>query len=201
MKRTVIETMVLLVVGISVAAAANGLRRQPLSWTRNHFDMGRGRVVGVAEGSEKPAGGDASSQSAGTGDVAANTVAPDAHLDSPYQQVSVAEAFAIFNDPNTSMGVNLFVDARNEDTYRDGHIPGALQVDHYYLDDYVDILLEHAEVAEKIVVYCNGGECTDSILMCTDLVDLGIPIDNIYLFAAGWTGWTAANHPVARGDE
>ena len=107
----------------------------------------------------------------------------------------------MFDDPNTEMGLNVFVDARNDEAYEDGHIPGAIQADHYWIEDFIDNILLHAQVAEKLIVYCNGGNCEDSILVCSDLLDAGVSYDKIYLFAGGWEAWTAANMPVATGPE
>ncbi len=123
------------------------------------------------------------------------------HIDSPYTIVSVNEAAEVFRDPNTALGVNVFVDARGDGPFAEGHIPGAVQCDHYNLDLYVDNVLDYAQGADKVIVYCNGGDCIDSMSVCTDLEDAGVSIDNIYLFAGGWKAWLAAKLPVATGSQ
>jgi rhodanese-related sulfurtransferase len=116
-----------------------------------------------------------------------------------FQTVSVAQAIEFFNDPMAEIKVYLFVDARDDKHYGEGHIPGAIQADHYQLDLYLDNLIQYAEAAEKIIVYCNGGDCEDSIYMCQDLEGMGISHDIIYLFVGGWEAWTKNDMPIETG--
>ncbi len=118
-----------------------------------------------------------------------------------YQTMLFEEVVEIFNDPATQMGANVFIDARNDELYEEGHIPGALQADHYRLEDYIENVLAYAESADRIIVYCNGGDCEDSIYMCTDLVELDVPYDRIYLYVGGWKEWESNGQPVATGRE
>jgi rhodanese-related sulfurtransferase len=121
------------------------------------------------------------------------------HPDHPYQGIKFAEVVDALNDPATEMGLNVFVDARNPQLYAEGHIPGALRCDPYESGASIDAVLEVALAADKVIVYCGGGECEDSIFMCRDLVDAGVEFDVIYLFAGGWTEWTDNGQPVEEG--
>ena len=111
------------------------------------------------------------------------------------------EVVAIFNEENTQLGVNVFIDARADTAFEEGHIPGAVQCDHYQLEDYMEAVLDVVYDAEKIIVYCNGGECEDSIFVCADLIDFDVSYDSIYLFAGGWKEWSGNGMPIAKGRE
>ena len=116
-----------------------------------------------------------------------------------FRTVAFTDVVAILDDPNTAAGVNLIVDARNDDSYEEGHIPGAVQADHYLIEKYIDNVMLYAEFAEKVVVYCNGGDCEDSGLVCNDLMDAGVAWDKLYLYEGGWKEWTANDMPVVAG--
>lgn len=116
-----------------------------------------------------------------------------------FQTVTLEQAVEIHNDPMAEIKVYLFVDARDDKHYEAGHISGAIQADHYQLDLYLDNLMQYAEAAEKIIVYCNGGNCEDSIYMCQDLEGMGIAKKKIYLFDGGWEAWTKNNMPIETG--
>ena len=211
LKRTALEAIALAMVGLVVALTANGVRAKgSIKFGRDYFDAGlekanrareaaltaqhksEGVIPERAEAMERAGSNDAA------GDVAAVS---DDHPEHGYQVASLNEVVAMFDDPNTEMGLYVFVDARNDEAYEEGHIPGAIQADHYRIEDFIDNILLHAEAAEKLIVYCNGGNCEDSILVCSDLLDAGVSYDMIYLFTDGWKAWTAANMPVATGPE
>lgn len=199
-QKTVVEVLVLGAIGIAVALTANGVRGSSgLKLNKNYFYKGEVRKKTQPEKQAVETTGAQPSAPSVQRSVLPLKQAATKHLDHRFQEVSFAEAVAIFEDPNTELGVNIFVDARNDAAYEEGHIPGALQVDHYRLEDYIDNILDYAQGAEKIVVYCNGGNCEDSILVCADLEEFEVEYESIYLFAGGWKAWTGGNMPVATG--
>lgn len=123
------------------------------------------------------------------------------HIQHDYQSITLKEVIEVFNDPLTSKGLNVFVDARNDQHFEEGHIPGAVQFDPYEVEQYLDGAMEKANAAEKVIVYCNGGDCEDSIYASRELLTAGVPYESIYLFEGGWKEWTAANQPVSQGRE
>lgn len=135
------------------------------------------------------------------------TVAPvedvEAHTDHEYQKIKTEGVAELLDDPNTEMGLNLILDARDADHFEEGHIPGAIHLNYYELENVMDeILQERLAAAEKIVVYCNGGQCSDSIYMCRDLIgEYDVDYDHVYLYGGGWKAWTAKGQPVATGPE
>ena len=194
-KKTVLEVLVLVVVGAGVALAVNSTKgSRGLKLTKNYFAK-----VAVPKRPSQTAR--AVTKTGPKPEAATKQSDEPKHLDHEYQDVSFADAVAIFEDSNTELGVNIFIDARNDAAYEEGHIPGAIQADHYRLEDYIDNVLAFAEGAEKILVYCNGGNCEDSILVCGDLIEFDIAYENIFLFSGGWKAWTGGNMPVATGRE
>jgi len=127
--------------------------------------------------------------------------AASAHRRHPYQSMTFEQVAEVFNDPDTERGAHLFVDARNDSGYIEGHIPGALQCDHYRLAEYLDGVLGRAGQAEKVIVYCSGGACEDSIFVSCDLIELDVPYESIYVFEGGWCEWVAHDMPVETGRE
>jgi rhodanese-related sulfurtransferase len=123
---------------------------------------------------------------------------PAAH---PFPEVSLKEAVSIFEHEHTADGLYVFVDARADEPYEAGHIPGAVQCDYYRIDYYFPDLLTKAAGAEKLVVYCNGGDCEDSLYVCGELLKADIPKAHILLFKGGWQEWKKANLPIATGRE
>lgn len=123
------------------------------------------------------------------------------HFEHPYNDITMQEIADLLDDPAATSGAVVIVDARDDEHYEAGHIPGALQCDHYRIKLYLDPVLERAMGAEKVIVYCNGGDCEDSLFVCNDLVEAGVPMRAIYLYAGGWKEWSKGEAPIATGRE
>lgn len=113
--------------------------------------------------------------------------------------VSHAQAAEFFRDPGLAEGRIVFIDARDDAHYAAGHIPGALPFDHYRMEKYVAEAVGAGAVAERIVVYCNGGECEDSALVAGDLLALGVTAGKVYVYAGGIAEWRSHGMPVETG--
>ena len=201
LKTTVLEVVILGAVALVVGFTANGVRaaRKRLDFTKNHFDRGLEKALAAKTAAlVQP---DEPGPSLRSGPASPVNTDADAHAEHGYQTISFAEVAEVFRDPNTATGANAFIDARSEETYADGHIPDAIQADHYRIDEYIDKILLYTQGAEKVIVYCNGGDCEDSILMCGDLLDAGLPYDAIFLFAGGWTEWIENDMPTETGPD
>lgn len=128
-----------------------------------------------------------------------------AHLDHPYQDITFEEVAALVDDPLTQAGLNVFIDARNEQRFSEGRIPGAMLCNPYrvarYIDQEIDGLpmIDHILNAEKVVVYCGGGACEDSIFMARELLELDVAYDAIYIYAGGWSDWVARGGRIEKG--
>lgn len=123
------------------------------------------------------------------------------HLEHPYKEISLDEVLAVMKDPQTARGLNVFVDARKEDDFAEGHIPGAVRCFPYEVEKCINKVLDRTNGADKVIVYCGGGDCEDSIFMCRELVNAGVPSEAIHLYAGGWKEWSARNEPVQSGAE
>jgi rhodanese-related sulfurtransferase len=118
-----------------------------------------------------------------------------------FHVVDLERAVEMFQDLRTENGTYVFVDARADEPYTAGHIPGAVQCDYYRIDYYFPDVMQVAANAEKIVVYCNGGDCEDSLYVCGELLKADIPRAHILLFKGGWQEWTKGGMPVETGRE
>jgi len=207
-------------VAIVIALTFNVARSKGLTLTRSYFDAGESTSRNMNNRADT-LGGDDSSPAHTPGaatmdgridepsDVAAvSQVAIEEDLsdegvyavgDHGFYEVTFSQAARLFRDPATQTGGFLFVDARDDDSFDAGHIPGALQIDHYFLEQYLPDVLPAAFSAEKVIVYCNGGKCEDSILVCNDLLDEGVEWENLLLFKGGWKAWTANDMSVEKG--
>lgn len=121
------------------------------------------------------------------------------HLQHDYQEINFGELVKVFQNPATAQGLNLFVDARKPDLYEEGHIPGAVQCDPYEPNDALEDVVARASGVERVIVYCGGGDCEDSIFMCRELVKAGLPYDSIFLYPGGWKEWSANQMPAQAG--
>ncbi len=185
-KKTLAEFVIVGAIGVGLGFCVNGLRASDsIVLNRNYFDKGSGGVVTDAAASTQP-------------EDASESLKPS-HPKHKFQTITFKEVLEAFNDAATGDGAYVFVDARDDSLYIEGHIPGALQCDHYRLDEYIDPVLDAAEMAEKIIVYCNGGDCEDSIYMCQDLKAFDISSKRLFLYEGGWNEWESKGQPVATG--
>ena len=93
----------------------------------------------------------------------------------------------------------LLIDARDDQHYEAGHIPGAWQFAHYHPDQYLPSILPACMGAQKVVVYCNGGACEDSEFAAIMLRDAGVPGDNLFVYAGGISEWMTTGQAVETG--
>jgi 3-mercaptopyruvate sulfurtransferase SseA len=117
---------------------------------------------------------------------------------SVFQEASLADVLGLFENDQAA-GAHVFVDARADEAYEAGHIPGAVQCDYYRLESYLPEVLTRVGAAEKIIVYCNGGDCEDSLQVCGELLRADVPKARILVFRGGWEAWDAAELPVETG--
>ena len=93
----------------------------------------------------------------------------------------------------------ILVDVREKDEWRQGHVPGALNLPPAEAAARVPELADALASAEAVVVYCHGVECSDAIGVAERLLEV-IP-EPVYVFEAGLKGWIDAGHPVNEGME
>lgn len=107
----------------------------------------------------------------------------------PQEIDSVARAKEI-----SDKGDVLFVDARSQDNYEDGHIPQAISLPVGQFDERIESLLNRYSSDQPIVTYCSGRTCEDSHDLAQFLSDAGFT--NVRIFIDGFPGWEAEGYPV-----
>ena len=188
-KRVFQEALLVAVIGAAFAFGANLISPRGLALTRNYFPADINRPVPAAR------------------DVA-NTNPPassPAQLlaarlkEQGLQGVDGRQAAQLFHDPRFQQGSIAFIDARDEQHYREGHIPGACEFDPYHPEKYLATVLPVCQAAEQIVLYCNGGDCDDSESAAITLRDVGIANRKLFVYLGGITEWTTNGLPVETG--
>ncbi len=107
----------------------------------------------------------------------------------PEEIDTVARAGEIFDK-----GDVLFVDARSQDNYEDGHIPGAISLPVGQFDERIESFLNRYSSDQPVVTYCSGRTCEDSHDLAQFLSDAGFT--NVRIFIDGFPGWKAEGYPV-----
>jgi rhodanese-related sulfurtransferase len=105
-----------------------------------------------------------------------------------------------FEDPRYKQGFILFIDARDEDKYRAGHIPGAWQFDYYHPERQLATVFPLVQLAHEVLIYCQGGECEDSRLVALFFRENGVPADKLHVYAGGFKEWSGNALPVETGE-
>ena len=102
---------------------------------------------------------------------------------------SVAWAKSIFDK-----GDALFVDARSQNDYDNGHVPGAVSLPVGQFETGIELFLNRYPPEQPIVTYCTGRTCEDSHDLAQALSDVGFT--NVRIFIDGFPGWEAEGHPI-----
>jgi rhodanese-related sulfurtransferase len=191
-KAVLLEALLVAVLGLALALAANAISSRGLRLSRNYFP-----------GGERPSPVNPGSNSVAT---VSNGV-PANPLDAVRQRleqhglqlVRSNEVLALFRDPRYEPGLILFVDARDDEHYNAGHIPGAWQFHHYHPEKYLPDVLPVCLLAQQVVVYCGGGDCTDSEFAAIALRDAGVPREKLFVYAGGYNEWSKLDVQVESG--
>ena len=96
--------------------------------------------------------------------------------------VSYSQVLRLLEDKDV-----LFIDARNDDEWNEGHIPGAI---HIFPEDFQKHIPEIISLPrdKRIVAYCSGGpECPLSHEICEQLANFGFK--RLFIYFGGWTEW------------
>ncbi len=91
-------------------------------------------------------------------------------------------------------GTALFVDARAQELYEEGHIKGAVSLPVGQFDLFIDKFMEEYPTDTAIVTYCSGRECNDSHRLAQYLFEMGYT--RIKVLIDGYPGWEAEGYPI-----
>jgi TolB-like protein/class 3 adenylate cyclase/rhodanese-related sulfurtransferase len=87
-----------------------------------------------------------------------------------------------------------FVDVRPGGRWRDGHIPGAINIS-IKDDEFTEAALSQVVAKDQeVVIYCMGPRCLLSSRACSAAVGWGY--DKVYYLREGLPGWKAADYPI-----
>ena len=193
--RVLFETLLVAGVGITFGFAANWLSPRGLALERNYFPTGTNNLVqpSVIVASPHAVSGTNSAAPSLEKMLAAQMKQKGLQL------MSGAQAVQFFHQSQSNRGI-IFVDARDNSEFREGHIPGAYEFNPYRPEDYFPTVMPVCQAAGQIVVYCNGGDCDDSETAALLLREVGIPNNKIFVYAGGFTEWTNNGLPVEIGN-
>lgn len=193
LRSLLLEAAVVGVAGLGLGLLANQLSPRGLVLTRDYFgSTTSGTPTGAAAAGPSPTG---PSQTASD----ARGPAPGLNRDG-FRTVKLDEALRWQADPRRARGLILFLDARGDRPFRDGHIPGATQFDPFYPEKRLAEVLAACSLADQVVIYCNGGDCTDSNLAARLLREVGVPVERLAVFVGGISDWKARGAPLEVGE-
>jgi rhodanese-related sulfurtransferase len=84
----------------------------------------------------------------------------------------------------------LFVDARPQNQFAQGHISGALSLPLQEVDRYFVETAEQLGGAKTIITYCDGESCELSHDLALFLKDMGF--EDVRVLVNGWSVWRQA---------
>jgi len=88
----------------------------------------------------------------------------------------------------------VFVDARPQEQYEQGHIKGAVSFPAWDFESRIESFLNRYPSGQPLVVYCSGRECEDSHILARQLIDSGFSSVKVYI--DGFPAWQAEGFPV-----
>ena len=104
-------------------------------------------------------------------------------------QIGLPEAWELYQGRQ-----GIFVDARSEEEYRAGHIPGAILLDQERFEAGISAFQELIPPDTLLVTYCSGEECGSSSEVAQLLKGAGYR--TLRVFSGGWEEWSQSGFPV-----
>jgi rhodanese-related sulfurtransferase len=193
--KILVEALAVLVAGVVFALAANQISPRGLALARNYFPQGTTSHEAMTTGT---------GSTGGMINTNSTAISPAQLLaarlrDQGLQLMEGSRTAQLFHDPRFQQGSIVFIDAREEAPYQEGHIPGAYEFDPYHPDKYFSTVFPVCRAAEQIVVYCNGGDCDDSESAAVTLRDVGIATNKLFIYGGGIAEWATNGLPVEVG--
>lgn len=88
-------------------------------------------------------------------------------------------------------GEVLWIDARPQEQFDAGHVPGAVLLNEQRFDEQLFGLLDTLQTNTKpIVIYCGAARCDASRQILTRLKQT-LPVENAFVLKGGWRAWEA----------
>ena len=193
MRESLLEAVLVAGIGAALAFAANGLSPWGLNLRTNYFPGTR------------PTSPATSTQPQPTNAAATTTNSPAESLAAKLRAngLQLADSNLVaqfFHDPRRDQDGVIFIDARDDEHYAAGHIPGAYHFYHFHPENYLSNVVQVCMSAEQIVFYCNGGDCEDSEHAAITLRDsIGVPKEKVFVYGGGMAEWTTNGLPIEVG--
>jgi len=186
--RTVLESLAVTALGLAAGLVANAASDNGIALGRDHL-----RRAPQTESRSAPRARNVANESAPAGNVESGQSDTDL-----FAFIDHAEVVEIFHGTGYDIE-DIFIDARSDQPFLEGHIPGAYQLDHYRADRYLPELLPVCTSAVRIVVYCTGGSCEDSMLAAEDMMLEGVDPARIFIYKGGINQWRNSGLPIEVG--
>jgi rhodanese-related sulfurtransferase len=193
-----LEVLVIAAAGLAFSLMANYVSPRGLSLGRDYFPGKTGATPATHPGTGAPGLGTAAGTNSPDGSALATVAGRLA--EKGLRVIDGPEAKQWFDQPQYAQELIVFIDARDDRHYQEGHVPGAYQFDRYYPEKHLAAVLPACATAEKIVVYCTGGNCEDSEFAALALKDAGVPAERLFVFVGGITQWSANGWPIELGE-
>jgi len=197
-KLILLEAVAIAAIGLAFSLTANLLSPRGLSLARDYFPGTTSRVA--------PRLSSATDSNVAVTARPTNTAvrsAMDALVARLGEQglrvIDGQEAKKTFENPQYDQELFVFIDARDDRHYEEGHVPGAYQFDRYYPEKHLAAVLPACLTATKIVVYCTGGNCEDSEFAALALREAGVPQERLFVYVGGMTDWATNAVPIEVG--
>ena len=84
----------------------------------------------------------------------------------------------------------IFIDARDEEEFAEGHIKGAILA-----PSTPELVQLFPDRSSPIVTYCSGGDCDVSMELAEQLM-FEWEYERIFVYLGGWPEWEKAGYPV-----
>jgi rhodanese-related sulfurtransferase len=192
-RRTLLEALLVAAIGAVLAFVANGVSPHGLVLNQNYFPGAQPSLPGRGIGSQPALASGAKTNS--TAELLAARLRQDG-----LQLADSNLVMQIFRDPQRDQDGAVIIDARDDEHYEAGHIPGAYHFDHFHPENYLSTVVPVCLTAQRIVFYCNGGDCDISEHAAITLRDsVGIPKEKVFVYGGGMAEWTSNGLPVEIG--
>jgi rhodanese-related sulfurtransferase len=107
--------------------------------------------------------------------------------------IDEASAFELYEK-----GTAVFLDAREEEDFSQGRIPGAMCLPEPHMQERFPMIEPLLPEDSTIVLYCSGPECHMAEQVAGFLAQLGY--QDMHIMTAGYIGWEQAGFPTESDD-
>jgi len=109
-----------------------------------------------------------------------------------WPQIALQEAKSAFDEGA------IFLDARSEEAYIMGHIPGSVNLPYGDFDGVYPQISPLLSKDALLIAYCDGSDCQSSIVLTNRLSTMGY--GHVKVFFGGWQAWRTAGYPISQGE-